>query len=100
MPRLLDVGWAAIFAARPILQQMCHKRGCQNPWRGCGPDPRQKKTPMSSDEAAIIAGAVENALCWGTGLLTTAREALEDAGYTWTFQHEHYIFENFVEGNT
>ncbi|MCB5272458.1 MAG: hypothetical protein LHW56_11555 [Candidatus Cloacimonetes bacterium] len=76
---------------------MDRKSGRQNPWLGCGPDSRQEETPMSSEEAAIISGAVENALCWGTGLLTTSKEALEDAGYTWGPQYEQYIFENYVD---
>lgn len=53
-------------------------------------------TSMSPEEAAIISGAVENALCWGTGILTTAQEALEDEGFTWTPRHEQYVFENYV----
>jgi hypothetical protein len=48
---------------------------------------------MSPDEAAIICGAVENADCWGAGRLTTAREAIEDAGYEWTSAHERFVYE-------
>jgi hypothetical protein len=58
---------------------------------------KKKSTPMSSDEAAIIAGAAENALCWGTGILTTCMEALEDAGFAWEERHEQYIFENYID---
>jgi len=42
-----------------------------------------KTIPMSHEEAAIIAGAVKNALCWGTGILTD-----------W---HVEYVFENYVD---
>lgn len=76
---------------------MCKQCGCENPWRGIGSGPRKKIIPMPSDEAAIIAGAVENSLCWGTGMLTTCKEALEDEGYEWTGRHEAYVFENYID---
>ena len=57
------------------------------------------ETPMSPDEAAIISGAVENALCWGTGIITTCREALEMYDYTFTTTHEQYIFENYIDND-
>ncbi len=72
---------------------MCNKCGCATPWRGLGPDPR--KINVSSDEAAIIARAAENALVFDTGILT----ACEDAGYEWHEYHEKYVFQNFIEPN-
>ena len=54
---------------------------------------------MSPDEAAIISGAVENALCWGTGIITACREALEMYDYTFTTTHEQYIFENYIDND-
>ena len=55
-----------------------------------------EKISMSSDEAAIISGAVEPALCWGCGILTRCQEELEDTGYEWTPRHEAYVFENYI----
>jgi len=55
-----------------------------------------KTVSMSPEEAAIIAGAVENAF-WGTGILTACEEAIQDAGYIWTDWHVEYVFENYVD---
>lgn len=55
------------------------------------------QTEFTMDEVVIIEDAVEAALCWGTGIVTTCREALEDAGFEWTDEHEAYIFSRFVE---
>jgi hypothetical protein len=46
----------------------------------------------------VIDRAVNNALSFGLGILTTAKEHLEDEGFTWTDQHEKYVFETYVEG--
>lgn len=54
---------------------------------------------ISPEEASIIGLAVENALCWGTGIVTTCREALELYNYTFTTTHEQYIFENYIDNN-
>ena len=51
---------------------------------------------MSTEESEIICNAVQNADCWGAGRITTSREAIEDAGYTWTEEHECFIFTEFV----
>ena len=51
---------------------------------------------MSPEEAAIIAGAVENALCWGTGIVTACEEAIKDAGYIWTDWHLEYVFDEYI----
>ena len=77
---------------------MCNKCGCLNPWMGRTPDPR-KQIPMSPTEAAIISRAVENALCWGTGILTRCQEEIEDAGFKWEDRHERYIFENYIDNS-
>lgn len=53
---------------------------------------------ISHPEQLIIDDAVYNALTWGLGLLTAAQEAIEDAGYTWTAEHEKYVFKTHVEG--
>lgn len=52
---------------------------------------------MTNDERDIIHHAVKNALCFGTGILTNSREELEDYGYTWTEEHEAYVFSNYIE---
>ena len=57
------------------------------------------QTPMSADEAVIISGAVENALCWGTSIISTCRKVLELYDYTFTPEHEQYIFENYIDNN-
>lgn len=49
-------------------------------------------------ERMIIERAVNTALAFGLGILTTAQEYLEDHGFTWTEQHEKYVFETYVEG--
>jgi len=48
-------------------------------------------------ERLVILQAVNSALAGGLGLLTTCREALEDAGYQWSDMYEKYVFENYVE---
>lgn len=53
---------------------------------------------ISVPEQAIIDRAVNTALAFGLGILTTARENLEDYGYTWTDEHEKFVFETYVEG--
>lgn len=53
---------------------------------------------MTVPEQAIIDRAVNTALAFGLGLTSTARESLEDYGYTWTDEHEKYVFETYVEG--
>lgn len=49
-------------------------------------------------ERMIIERAVNTALAFGLGIMTTSRESLEDYGYTWTDEHEKYVFETYVEG--
>jgi hypothetical protein len=49
-------------------------------------------------ERMIIERAVNNAACFGLGILTTTQEYLEDHGYTWTEELEKYVFETYVEG--
>jgi len=70
---------------------MCNKCGCQNPWRGAGPE------PISTIEAEIIARSIDNALCWGTGFISTCQENLMDLGFEWAEHHEHHIFKHYVE---
>lgn len=53
---------------------------------------------MTVPEQAIIERAVNTALAFGLGIMTTSREYLEDYGYTWTDEHEKYVFETYVEG--
>lgn len=55
---------------------------------------------MSEDEKIIIHRAVLTAMEFGTGLVTAAREELEDHGYTWSESHEKYVLENYIEGET
>jgi hypothetical protein len=57
----------------------------------------EKTISLAAEEAAIIASAVENAVCWGTGILTTCQEAIQNAGYYWTDGHVEYVFENYVD---
>ncbi len=52
---------------------------------------------MDKEEKQIIDRAVNNALCFGTGFITTAREALELYGLVWTSEHERYIFDTYVD---
>lgn len=49
-------------------------------------------------ERMIIERAVNTALAFDLGILTTAQEYLEDHGYTWTEKHEKYVFKTYVEG--
>lgn len=59
---------------------------------------KNKKTvSISPEEAAIIAGAVDNAICFGTGILTACEEGIKDAGYIWCDWHAEYVFENYID---
>lgn len=53
---------------------------------------------ITDHEMIIITNAVNAALCFGTGVLTLCQEELEDYGYTWTEEHEKYVFDTFIEG--
>lgn len=46
----------------------------------------------------IIDQAVECAVTFGTGILTTVREEVEDYGYEWSDEIEEFVFEKYVEG--
>lgn len=48
---------------------------------------------MTQNELIIIRRAVRTAEEWGLGRISTAREAIEDAGYRWTPDHEQAVFE-------
>ncbi|MEF2146663.1 MAG: hypothetical protein V3573_14550 [Desulfovibrionaceae bacterium] len=52
---------------------------------------------INDQEKIIIQRAVDAALSFGRGLLTTAKEELEDYGYEWTDEHEKYTFETYVK---
>lgn len=47
---------------------------------------------LSTEEREIIRQAVRNADTWGTGRYTYTKNAIEEAGYKWTDEHEHFLF--------
>jgi len=48
---------------------------------------------LTTEEIYLIHDGVDNALCWGLGILSTCKELLADNGYTWTEQHEKVLME-------
>jgi len=46
---------------------------------------------MTIDEKVILDRAINNALCFGVGLITSCRQELEDYGYKWRIEYELYI---------
>ncbi|MDX9893882.1 MAG: hypothetical protein RBS34_00450 [Desulfofustis sp.] len=53
---------------------------------------------ISIEEKIIIDRAARAALSFGTGVLTSCQEELEDYGYEWTEIHERYVFDTYIEG--
>ena len=53
---------------------------------------------ITNFEKLVIDRAVENALCFGLGILTSARERIEDVEGEWRDELEKYVFETYVEG--
>ena len=60
---------------------------------------KQHNLIFTQEELTIIESAVNNALCFGTGILSTCIEQLEDAGYPWDERYETYIFNKYIEGD-
>lgn len=54
---------------------------------------------ITNFEKLVIDRAVENALCFGLGILTSARERIEDVEGEWRDELEKYVFETYVEGH-
>lgn len=52
---------------------------------------------ITLEEKQLIQDAVDNALSFGTGILTACKEALEDFDYKWGEHHEKYVFETYVD---
>jgi len=52
---------------------------------------------LSTKEEFLISRAVDTALCFGLGISSTCREALEDNGIEWAERHETYVFKKYVE---
>jgi len=52
---------------------------------------------LSTKEEFLISRAVDAALCFGLGIMTTCREELEDKGIEWSERHETYVFKKYVE---
>ena len=48
-------------------------------------------------EQYLISRAVDAALCFGLGIMTTCREELEDKGIEWSDRLEKYVFDTYVE---
>ena len=51
----------------------------------------------TATEQYLISRAVDVALCFGLGIMTTCREALEDNGIEWSDRLEKYVFDTYVE---
>ena len=51
----------------------------------------------TATEQYLISRAVDVALCFGLGIMTTCREALEDNGIEWADRLEKYVFDTYVE---
>ena len=51
----------------------------------------------TATEQYLISRAVDVALSFGLGIMTTCREALEDNGIEWAERHETYVFKKYVE---
>lgn len=49
---------------------------------------------LSIEEKDLIESAVENADCFGLGRISSAKEAIVDAGFKWTETHEKYCFDS------
>ena len=52
---------------------------------------------LSTKEVFLISRAVDAALCFGLGIMTTCREELEDKGIEWSDRLEKYVFDTYVE---
>lgn len=48
---------------------------------------------LSPNEMSIIRDAIKNADCWGESRISLAKDYIQDAGYTWTDEHEFFVFE-------
>ncbi len=55
------------------------------------------KGKLSDEEMMLITNACRNADAIGAGQLTYSQEAIEDAGYTWTEDHERFVFDVMEE---
>jgi hypothetical protein len=51
----------------------------------------------TATEQYLISRAVDAALCFGLGIMTTCREELEDKGIEWSDRLEKYVFDTYVE---
>ncbi|MDD3089263.1 MAG: hypothetical protein PHT95_04880 [Candidatus Omnitrophica bacterium] len=51
----------------------------------------------TATEQYLISRAVDVALCFGLGIMTTCREELEDKGIEWSDRLEKYVFDTYVE---
>jgi len=51
----------------------------------------------TATEQYLISRAVDVALSFGLGIMTTCREALEDNGIEWSDRLEKYVFDTYVE---
>ncbi|MFA5409311.1 MAG: hypothetical protein WC343_11125 [Bacilli bacterium] len=51
----------------------------------------------TATERYLISRAVDAALCFGLGIMTTCREELEDKGIEWSDRLEKYVFDTYVE---
>ena len=51
---------------------------------------------MSINEILIMESAVRNALCFGIGIMTACREAIEGEGLEWTDRHEKFAFDQYA----
>jgi hypothetical protein len=58
-------------------------------------DGEQIEQPISCDTKIIIQQAVESALCFGTGICTAVKEALEDENIEYTDSIEKYVFDMY-----
>lgn len=52
---------------------------------------------MTDHEQMLITNSVNNALAFGTGVLTTCQEELEDYGYVWTEEHEKFALDTYFK---
>jgi hypothetical protein len=55
---------------------------------------------ITDTEKEIIKTSVECSLSFGTGILTNCKRELRDEGFKFTEEHEKYIFETYIEGNS
>lgn len=51
----------------------------------------------TATEQYLISRAVDAALSFGLGIMTTCREELEDKGIEWSDRLEKYVFDTYVD---